>query len=148
MAMMRGFESKVDITVGSQTVPYNAKSWTVDYSTPPNDVSGTEGIPGNAAGGIAIGKQARLGGLDGGKITINSVTFDPTANEFGNPLTLHVSEFIKVEIYPAGRGQPGHEFQSVLITRLSQQMTDVNGLTPLTIEGETDGNFTTPESGS
>ena len=141
MAMVRGFESKVDIVTTGGTTAYNARSWTIAYSTTPNDVSGTEGKPGDSTHTGIPGLQSRLGGLEGARVTLNGVTFDPAANEFGSPLNLRASNFVKVKIYPAGRALPFHDIH-ILVSSCTQQMNDPGGLIPFTLEGESDGTFT------
>jgi hypothetical protein len=138
MAQRAGWEARVKIN----TIFYAVKRWRVESAASDQDVSNSEGVPGNASSPALPqpGYSSSLGGLSKGTFTLTSATFDDEDNPFAAPLLLNEGDWAEIEIFPAGAAGPRHYLANALITRLTNE-GEVDGLSPVTIEGVTDGAY-------
>jgi len=142
-----GFNVDVDIVKGSTTTAFTVQRVMVRDAVPPQNVSNSEGVPGNpAAGANNAAFQAMIGGESGATIELTQPTFNDTLNPYATPLSLVPGDWIGLLVWPAGRGVTGSDdlaFGSVLITEIELN-ADVTALEPLTIRGVSDGPYNAP----
>jgi len=120
---------------------YAVKTWRFETAVPDLDVSNTEGVAGNGlVAAPAIGYSGALPGLAKGTFTLASATFDDDNNPFAVPLLLRAGIYLAVQIFPARATGVSHLLPNCLIMRVTHE-GDVTGLSPVTIEGTTDGAY-------
>lgn len=135
MAKRAGWENRVKVN----GIAYATKRTMIESSCADLEVTDSEGNPGNPDAAAAPGCYATVPGISKGTFSLQSATFDDDDNPFAAPLSLEEGDYIDLEAYPAGIDGPGHLFQC-MITKIRQEM-DVDGLSPVTVEGVTDGGY-------
>jgi len=145
MSYWAGYNLKVDLN----GVPYAVGRVVVRDSAPAQDVSNTEGLPGNPtppAGFVANPAfSSALGGQAQATVELVQPTFDNAADPFGAPLAAAPGSFVPCIIYLTSRGPatPQWNFANLLITE-GELNHDVKALEPLTLRGVSDGAYTRP----
>ena len=137
MSKRAGWENRVKVN----GIAYRTKRTTIEDSAADLEVTDSEGVPGNPLATEAPGFYAAVPGISKGTFSLQSATFDDDDNPFSAPLSLAAGNYISVEAYPAGLTGVAHVYENCLITKIRHEM-DVDGLSPVTIEGVTDGSYT------
>ncbi len=150
-----GFNVKGRINGGVFTLArYACKDLATDQ-----DVSNSEGNPGNPAipgganGTIEPSAESRIVGLQHMEADVHNACFDAIANPFGTPggsntafttpSKMNVSQFINLQIFPAGIAGVSWWSPSFLVLSSSQD-GDVKALQPVSFSGKSDGWYQTP----
>jgi len=143
MAMWAGYNLKVDLA----TTPYAVQRVVVRDAAPAQDVSNTEGQPGNSAAGLTSNPafSSALGGQSQATVELTKPTFDDAADPYAAPLSAVPGTWVACVIYLNGRGAPSKKFtfSSLLITEVEMN-GDVKTLEPLTLRAVSDGPYTRP----
>lgn len=150
-----GFNAKGRINGGVYTLQtYRCRDTASDQ-----DVSNTEGVPGNpavpggAGGTIAPDAESRITGLQHLEAEVKNATFDTLANPFTTPggantvlitpSVINVSQFISLRIFPPGTTGVSWFSPSFLVLEASQE-GDIRAIQPVTFSGKSDGWYQTP----
>lgn len=138
-----GFQAKIRVN----STAYAGATYQLSDECPEQDVSNTEGIPGNplAAANIAIGNTAVIGGLKRFMATIRNATFDVLSNPFAAPFAIASSTYIALLVFLNGAAGVKWSAPSFYVNRSSSD-GDVKGLQPVAFGGIGDGAYSVPSS--
>lgn len=138
MAPLAGFNARVKI---NDTL-WAVARFEVRELTDGIDMSNSEGRLGNTAGigEVKRGTRSKSQGLTGATVMLQEASYDPANDPFAAPMDLDEDDYADVKIYPSGLLGAYHHFPALLITELSHSM-DIQSTQPVTIQGETDGDF-------
>jgi hypothetical protein len=138
MAQFReGNDAKVDIN----GVPYAGAFFRVRSRDPEQDVSNFEGKAGNpAVGAAAVGYASHVGSNRVGNVEIRGATLDLEENFFIAPMQVAKGGYCTVRIYPNGRDDDYHFFNSLKVSEVSHE-GQAGGLQPISLTGISDGEY-------
>lgn len=154
-----GFNARVNINNGF----YRCSSFRARDTAMDQDVSNTEGVPGNpqwvdtGSGnlGLASTLESRMVSLSHMEAEVRNPTFDWAANPFGipsgvnttfgGPAQVVVGQYINLTIFPSFAGDATAFWwsPSFLVLNASMDM-EITRLEPVAFDGRSDGNYETP----
>lgn len=144
MRNVSGWEFQV--TIGGANVAMACKTYRSERRTPSQDMTNSEGEPGNpaAANQAARGFQSVLGAPRRARVVLGSATINVDKNPFIAPLNLKEGDYVtNLKIWPAGTTNPAsvETYGSLKVVGITRN-GDTQGLQPFEIEFESDGEYT------
>lgn len=143
---MAGFQAKGRVN----SAIYAFASYVCSDDNPAQDVSNTEGIPGNPAGATvtpAIGAAftSYIQGLDTLSATVRNATFDVLSNPFAAPFAIQANAYIALVIFVNGAAGVSWTAPSFYVEK-AEINQDVRTLQPVSFSGRSDGSYTVPSA--
>ncbi len=134
---LEGNDAKIDIN----GTPYNGKFFRIRSRKPRQDWSNFEGAAGNPAiASFAPGYSSFGGGNRVAEVEIREATFDGETNLFEGPTAVAKQSYCTVKIYPNGRDNDYHEFNSLYVEDISHE-AEAGLSQPMSFMGVADGLF-------
>lgn len=136
-----GFNTRIRVNASA----YVAQTYSLSDENPEQDVTNTEGIPGNPDLPENVGEAAAsyIGGINRMRGTVTNATFDLLGNPFTAPESIQASAYISLAIHPNLAANIPWSSPSFYINNASMN-GDVRTLQPVSFSGVGDGFYSLP----
>jgi hypothetical protein len=142
---MASFQAGFNAKGRVNNVAYAFASYTARDANPEQDVTNTEGIPGNPnlPGNTSVDGQSVVPAIHHMEANVRNPCFDVLANPFAQPVGIQAGTFIALRIYVNGVGGVSWNAPSFYVNSADMN-GEVRGLQPVAFAGVSDGFYSVP----